>query len=138
MISVFNSLNTAIDFTQKGKASKIKLLTVTSFREAEYRRYVQAAQFVYPMWVYILNERPERYLRVFARITVHKVSLMIYRLQEIRTTNFSMPLFRKSEVDLMLDTLTEMYNNLIELAAPDSVQQVYDVLLNNPSGHGTV
>ncbi len=138
MTNIFNSLNTAIRFTQKGKHAGGDLMKVTCFREAEYRRYVQAAQLVYPMWVYILNERTEKELRVYANLAVKKVGYMIYRLYEIHRYNYSAPLFSNSELVFMLDTLNEMYNNLLELTAPDAVGAFFSVLLENPAGHGSL
>lgn len=137
MTSVFLPLQIALAFTRKGKTSKLNLLTVTSFREAEFRRYVQAAQLVYPMWVYLLNERPQM-LRKYAYFVVNQVGYMIYRLQEIQVLNRSLPLLPQNQIHFLLDTLTEMYNSLIEVAAPDAIQQAYDVLLNNHTGHGAV
>ncbi|MDR6565492.1 hypothetical protein [Chitinophaga ginsengisegetis] len=63
---------------------------------------------------------------------------MLYRVQEIRALNRSLPLLPQNQIVFLLDTLNEMYNSLIEISAPDAVQQVYDVLLNTSTGHGTV
>lgn len=131
MIKLSFSLFSAVVFTKKGKTNKVNLLTVTSFRQAEYRRYVQAAQNLYPMWILILNERTVKELRTFAHLVVYHLGYMIYRLHEIRATNISLPLFRQGEINFLLDTLTEMYNSLLEETTPDAVAAVHDILMQH-------
>ncbi|RAK41110.1 UNVERIFIED_ORG: hypothetical protein DFS12_101461 [Chitinophaga ginsengisegetis] len=137
MTRLLYSLRCAVCFTRKAKVSNLNLLTISSFREAEFRRYLLAAQAVYPMWVYLLNERPH-ILSKYAELVVNHVGYMLYRVQEIRALNRSLPLLPQNQIVFLLDTLNEMYNSLIEISAPDAVQQVYDVLLNTSTGHGTV
>ena len=128
MLNLSIPLNDAIAFTRKVKEDEMNLLNVTFFRLTEYRKYVQAAQSIYPIWVYLTNEKPEQ-LQKFAQLTVNQVGDFIYRLHEIKQTNISLPLFRQQEILFMLESITDMYDDLITAAAPDAVAAVYDILL---------